>query len=73
MAIRITDHTMTLQAVDRIEAAAGFRQHTAASGHGVGLNQRPPILTGNRPGNRKAADSGIGVGRRTAAAACLRG
>ena len=38
MAIRITDHTMTLQAVDRIEAAAGFRQHTAASGHGVGLN-----------------------------------
>lgn len=54
MAIRITDHTMTLQTVDRIEAAAGFRQHTAASGHGVGLSQRSPVFAGNRPGNGKA-------------------
>ena len=37
MAIRITDDAMTPQAVDRI-AAAGFRQYTAASGHGDGLS-----------------------------------
>jgi hypothetical protein len=37
-AIRITDDTMTLETVDRIVAAAGFSQHTAACGHGVGLS-----------------------------------
>ena len=31
-ATRITDDAMTLQTVDRIVAAAGFRQHTAAGG-----------------------------------------
>jgi hypothetical protein len=38
MAIRSTDDAMTVQTVDRIVAAGGFRQHTEVSGHGVGLS-----------------------------------
>jgi hypothetical protein len=69
-AIRITDDTMTVHTVDRI--AAGFRQHTAASGH-VSASATVSCLAGNRPGYRKAADSGIAVAGVRPAVACLRG